>query len=121
WHRGQVGQHAHWHDADLDIREAQRLLDLLTLDDETTHKAQNGQLGTLSLADRFDAVLHIGRRIASALSTETIYEEAGVGATRLLRGETAMVLEFAQDDKSQPQVVYGPSTVKYDEAHLRQA
>jgi hypothetical protein len=35
-----------------------------------------GETTTLSLVDRFDTVLEDGRKIASALSTEAITEEA---------------------------------------------
>ena len=47
---------------------------------------------THSLADRFDTVLDAGRRIASALSEQTIIEEMRQAAVRLLRGETCYVL-----------------------------
>jgi two-component system sensor kinase len=54
----------------------------------------DGGLGksSLSLADRFDTVLETGRRIASALSVQTIFEETQKAAVRLLRGETCLIL-----------------------------
>jgi signal transduction histidine kinase/CheY-like chemotaxis protein len=55
-----------------------------------------GPLATLSLADRFDGVLESGRRIASALSPQKIYEESRSAAIRLLRGETCFLVELNQ-------------------------
>jgi signal transduction histidine kinase/CheY-like chemotaxis protein len=49
---------------------------------------------SLSLADRFDAVLDWGRRIASALSAPVILGEARIAALRLLRAEHCMVLSI---------------------------
>ncbi|MBN8627517.1 MAG: response regulator [Planctomycetes bacterium] len=54
---------------------------------------------TLSLADRFDTVLDAGRRIASALTEPTIFEEMRQAAVRLLRGEECFVVrQLAQQD-----------------------
>ena len=49
---------------------------------------------TLSLADRFDAVLESGRRIASALSPQRVFAEVHEAALRLLRGERCAVLKL---------------------------
>ena len=51
---------------------------------------------SLSLADRFDAVLDWGRRIASALSPPVILGEARVAALRLLRAEHCMVWQIVE-------------------------
>ena len=48
---------------------------------------------TLSLADRFDTVLDAGRRIASALSRESIYVAVREAALALLRAERCLVLK----------------------------
>ncbi|WDI39950.1 ATP-binding protein [Bremerella sp. P1] len=120
-HRGQVGQFAHWSDAAQDERESQRLFDDLTIEEEAD-SARGGQMGTLSLVDRFDTVLHVGRRIASALSTDKIYEEASLGATRLLRGENSLLLEFDRDDAmAEPQLVLGGTDVPFDRTNLQRA
>src|SRR5262249_20539314 len=50
------------------------------------------ETATLSLADRFDTLLETGRRIASALSPETVFEESRRAALRLLRGERCVVV-----------------------------
>src|SRR5439155_25226237 len=76
---------------DDDQQEAQTILAEL-------HGSLEGQdssepaAATLSLADRFDGVLHWGRRIAVALSPQMIYQEACVAALRLLRAEHCVVL-----------------------------
>ncbi|PQO33217.1 hypothetical protein C5Y96_10195 [Blastopirellula marina] len=120
-HRGQVGQSAGWTDAVHDERESQRLFDELTIEQEAEN-TRGGQLGTLSLVDRFDTVLHVGRRIASALSTDRIYEEASLGATRLLRGENSLLLEFDRDDAlAEPTLVLGASDVPFDRTNLQRA
>ena len=53
---------------------------------------------SLSLADRFDAVLDWGRRIASALSPPVILGEARIAALRLLRAEHCMVLQIVEQE-----------------------
>lgn len=120
-HRGQVGQSAGWYDAAQDERESQRLFDELTIEQETEN-TRSGQMGTLSLVDRFDTVLHVGRRIASALSTDKIYEEASGGATRLLRGENSLLLEFDRDDAlAEPVLVLGAADVPFDKTNMLRA
>jgi signal transduction histidine kinase/CheY-like chemotaxis protein/serine/threonine protein kinase len=52
---------------------------------------------TLSLADRFDAILDEGRQIATALSAEMIFTEVSKAAMRLLRGEHCQVLKIRHD------------------------
>ena len=54
------------------------------------------QTPTLSLADRFDTVLDSGRRIASALSPETIFVEVHRAAIQLLRAEKCIVMGVQQ-------------------------
>ena len=53
---------------------------------------------SLSLADRFDAVLDWGRRIASALSPPVILGEARLAAQRLLRAEHCMVWQIVEEN-----------------------
>ncbi|PQO33824.1 ATP-binding protein [Blastopirellula marina] len=121
-HRAQVGLCANWPDVESDERLALRLFDEVTIDDETPGNSQKGQLGTLSLVDRFDTILHVGRRIAAALSTDKIYEESCSGASRLLRGENSWLLEFDRnDDQASPTVVVGPSNITFDEKNLHRA
>ncbi|MEW4452951.1 ATP-binding protein [Bremerella sp. JC817] len=121
WHRSQVGFSANWQDARHDERESQRLFDELTIEDDRANPRE-GELATLSLVDRFDTVLHVGRRIASALTTEKIYEESCGGATRLLRGENSLLLEFDRDnEQARPTIKMGVPEVTYDQKNLQQA
>lgn len=121
-HRGQVGHSAGWSEAAEDEAEAQRLLDELASRQKGSRNSDEGGMGTLSLADRFDSVLHVGRRIAAALTTEKIYEEAAAGAMRLLRGDHSLLLEFdPQDESAPPTLILGSSTIEFDQRNLRLA
>jgi len=53
---------------------------------------------TLSLADRFEAVVDAGRRIAAAPNKDEIYQAACAAASALLRGQSSSVLVAAGDD-----------------------
>jgi two-component system sensor kinase len=50
---------------------------------------------TLSLADRFDTVLDVGRRIAAALSQQDAFAAVREAAMKLLRGEQCLIFEVA--------------------------
>ncbi|MBI1247018.1 response regulator [bacterium] len=118
WHRSQVGVFADWRDARTDERESQRLFDELTIEDDRS-QTREGELSSLSLVDRFDNVLQVGRQIASALTIEKIYEESCSGATRLLRGENCLLLEFDREDETTPpMIVKGQSDFGYDRNNL---
>ena len=68
-----------------------RILEMLALARDSVSDAA-GKASSLSLADRFDTVLDDGRRIASALSPDTTFQEMQQTAVRLLRGEKAFVV-----------------------------
>jgi two-component system sensor kinase len=89
--RAALGCEAGWKTADDDQAQGQAMLAQLhsSLEEQD---ASEPAAATLSLADRFDGVLQWGRRIASALSPQTIYEEARAAALRLLRAEHCVVL-----------------------------
>jgi two-component system sensor kinase len=53
---------------------------------------------TLSLADRFDAIVDVGRRIASAHSPDDVFDAASVAAETLLRGERCEVVFVDHDE-----------------------
>jgi len=119
--RGEIGEIAQWKDAKQDSAEAVGLLEKFTAADDA-QQCGEGALGTLSLVDRFDTVLDIGRNIASALSVERIYEESKTGAMRLLRSESCTVLEFqAQDSNAPPKVVSAPSLLHENDGNLQLA
>lgn len=55
---------------------------------------------TLSLADRFDGVLEAGRKIASGLSAEAVYQEVKAAAMRLLRCDQSQLFQIEQHDRT---------------------
>jgi two-component system sensor kinase len=77
-------------DDHLELERVQSRLD--SLNPKTA--GNQGQIASLSLADRFDGVLESGRRIASALTATRIFDEASGAATRLLRGESCTLVEM---------------------------
>ncbi len=88
--------------ASADQAEAQTILgDLHAYEVHENVADPNGRPASLSLADRFDAVLDWGRRIASALSPPVILGEARIAALRLLRTEHCMVLKIVEEDGRQ--------------------
>ncbi len=64
---------------------------------KTAEPAAPAKPATLSLVDRFDTVLDAGRRIASALSRDVIFQEVRDAAQRLLRGERCLLLQLRED------------------------
>jgi signal transduction histidine kinase/CheY-like chemotaxis protein/tetratricopeptide (TPR) repeat protein len=99
--RGRVGLEAGWPNARDEIAEARSKLRALGADfalDEGPRSGPVARQATLSLVDRFDAVLDAGRRIASALSRKTIFKEVREAAARLLRGERCLLLKLPGDD-----------------------
>ncbi len=112
--RGRVGAEAGWPDAQQDLTAARHALRALgaefALDDApppaATPAAQE-KPATLSLADRFDTVLHSGRKIASALSKKDIFKEVRDAAYRLLRGERCYLLQIQWDRTPEDTVLVG--------------
>ncbi len=98
----QLGRELNWRNVQERIQAAEMLLPPAAanyqLPAETSHAATPPV--TLSLADRFDTVLESGRKIASALSPGSIFDEALDAALRLLRGEHCLLLEVAERDGS---------------------
>src|SRR5262249_22591693 len=92
--RGRVGKEVGWPNAEDDLNEAREKLRAIGADfalDEEARSAPAAKQATLSLVDRFDAVLDAGRRIASALSRMNIFKEVRDAAARLLRGERCLL------------------------------
>jgi signal transduction histidine kinase/CheY-like chemotaxis protein len=109
WHRGHVGAGLGWSSATYDITAGQRMIDSIVGRDESDETpSTDRETGTLSLVDRFDTVLDTGRRIASALSADKVFDEARSAALRLLRAEACLVLEIDRADlTTKPRVVVG--------------
>lgn len=119
--RGELGQELGWSNGVFDCTEARAILGELHAFKEGD-AGENAAPASLSLADRFDAVLNWGRRIASALSAQVIFDESQVAALRLLRAEHCMVLRVVDDAGEvsfQPASELVPGT--WNEAKLRDA
>ncbi len=103
--RGRVGLEVDWPGAAEDVATARATLRSLgadfVLDDVQTTQSGSADVATLSLVDRFDKVLEAGRRIASALSRETVFKEVREAADLLLRGERCLLLKLQGDDTSE--------------------
>ncbi|MEX2169083.1 MAG: ATP-binding protein [Pirellulales bacterium] len=96
--RGKVGREFNWNKAEVDLERGKSQLDLMQAQKaDSSSQRGSAELVTLSLADRFDTVLDSGRRVASALLEESIYEQARQAALRLLRGQHCAVLEVDLD------------------------
>jgi signal transduction histidine kinase/tetratricopeptide (TPR) repeat protein len=94
--RGQVGQELGWPEASDDLRTATRELQEMEqgLGEESLKPGASTELlETLSLADRFPRVLEAGRRIASALTREAVFEAVRQSMMELLRAEHCVVLD----------------------------
>lgn len=104
--RGEVGGEWGWPRADRDTEEGRRELARLQLgleeeDDESSSSVSIPP--SLSLLDRFDTVLDAGRKIATALSHETIFLAVQDAALRLLRGEECSIVHLPAEDQRLPE------------------
>ncbi|NUQ66398.1 MAG: response regulator, partial [Pirellulales bacterium] len=119
---GRLGQELGWPHADQQVRDAEALLRKLRVLPASARDAVRAEPASLSLADRFDTVLDSGHKIASALTTEAVCEEAREAALRLLRAERCLVLEV--DSKSSPYElapIAGDTREAFDETMVRTA
>lgn len=87
---GEVGRARGWSAAEQHLEEGERALAVLT-GAATTSAADVD--ASVSLADRFETLLDVGRMLASALTLPAIHEAVHDAALTLLRGETCVVLE----------------------------
>jgi signal transduction histidine kinase/tetratricopeptide (TPR) repeat protein len=97
--RGQVGHENGWPEAADDLKVATRELQEMEqgLDEESqTARAAPERPQTLSLVDRFPRVLEAGRRIASALTREAVFEAVRQSMLELMRPEHCVVLDPAE-------------------------
>ena len=67
---------------------------MLPVIDDPTDLVREETIASLSLADRFHALMDVGRRIASAASTAAVHAAVRDAAVTLLRGERCHVLEL---------------------------
>jgi len=92
--RGQVGQALGWPGADEDVEKATRELQEMEQGlEEQTPGTEQAHPGTLSLVDRFPKVLDAGRRIASAITRESVMEAVRQSMLELLRAEHCVVMD----------------------------
>jgi two-component system sensor kinase len=100
--RGRVGLEVGWPGAAEDAATARQSLRALgadfALDEVPVDQPAPTKTATLSLVDRFDTVLDSGRRIAAALSRESIFREVCDAAERLLRGERCLLLQLQDNE-----------------------
>ncbi|MAT70486.1 MAG: hypothetical protein CMJ58_13290 [Planctomycetaceae bacterium] len=90
---GKIGQEAGWNDAEKRRRTGLRLQEQLELPLHEKNQSSGSpeETASLSLIDRFDTVLSSGRRIASALQEQSIYDQTRCAALRLLRGQRCII------------------------------
>jgi two-component system sensor kinase len=119
----QLGQELGWSEAAESRAAAQNLLgELHAYSGSSPDLSPTTAPPTLSLSDRFDSVLDWGRRIASALSRETIYEQARSAVLRLLRAEHCLVLQRDGEGDDAPFLpVAGSLPGNWNESRLREA
>ncbi|MBN2577671.1 MAG: response regulator [Pirellulales bacterium] len=93
--KARVGRELGWPNAEEQETEAQNLLNEVHTLSGLSEAAETPALKpvSLSLVDRFDTVLDSGRKIASALSPEAIYDAAQAAALRLLRAEQCLMFQ----------------------------
>jgi signal transduction histidine kinase/CheY-like chemotaxis protein len=109
-------------EVDEQIAVAKEVLRDIVASPEETQEVRDDVLPTLSLVDRFDAVLEVGRRITSALSPAMIFAEVRSAALRLLRGEHCLVLQISREDGHERFVpVAGPVERGYRNEPLHRA
>ena len=82
----------------VEARSAASLSELSTEAPVTVRSSLDGGV-TLSLVDRFDALLRMGRAIASALTPDAIYDAVRAAAVELLRSESCAVAVVTDDGR----------------------
>ncbi len=104
--RGQVGLEQDWRGAAEDLAAAQQALRALEAPvggrsdaSDASDDAADKPI-TLSLADRFDNLLDVGRRLATALSRDAIFAAVREAALKLLRAERCLVLKVQSESGS---------------------
>jgi signal transduction histidine kinase/tetratricopeptide (TPR) repeat protein len=96
--RGQAGKALDWPEASEDLKVATRELQEMEQglgEESLSPGAAPERPQTLSLVDRFPRVLEAGRRIASALTREAVFEAVRQSMLELLRPEHCVVLDPA--------------------------
>jgi diguanylate cyclase (GGDEF)-like protein len=102
--KGRAGQSLGWPGADADVVKATRGLAAMGAQPIQEPEAAGsvalelaGNQMTLSLADRFQTLLEVGRRIATGLSREAVFETLREAGESLLRGEECVIMAVPPD------------------------
>ena len=101
--RGRLGVALGWPDAADELASARARLEALRAPLGTEASAPV----TVSLLDRFGALLEAGHRIARSLAQTDVFESLRAGALALLGAQRVSILEHAGPDGRPPDVVYG--------------
>ncbi|WP_338863694.1 protein kinase domain-containing protein [Myxococcus stipitatus] len=106
--RGELGQALGWPGAAADLAAAKRELEEMEsgLSPETTTQAGTR---TLSTVDLFPRVLEAGRRLASALSCEAVFDAVRESMRELLRAQDCAVVDPRQADADEAAAAQGLS------------
>ena len=106
--RGRLGLVLGWPNSEEHVATATQVLQALGADFALNHvpAAVAAKPATLSLADRFDTVLDAGRKIASALSRDAIFQAVRDASLQLLRGERCLILGIQDTGDSPDQSLY---------------
>ena len=94
--RGTVGVDLGWAGAGDDVAHARRTLAELAAP-SSSRAVGDGDEISLSLLDRFDTLLSVGQKIASALTPVAVYSAVSDAALTLLRAEACVVLGLGGD------------------------
>ncbi len=123
--RGELGLELGWPGAAADVDQAQQALRQIQgalAPRDPNRDGGDDKPVTLSLADRFETVLDAGRRIASALSRQSIFTAVREAALKLLRGERCLILQVdGEQDNEDLTLVSGEVHMEYSRAIVSQA
>ena len=104
---GRMGLASGRPDAEEQLLQGRRILDEFEVVSTPETGAISGPGPTLSLADRFSTLLDEGRRIASAITEEAIFEAVSDAAITLLRGQSCTVVSVDPEAALPGEVVAG--------------
>jgi len=90
---GELGKQLGWPAADALFREGQDFLNRVEFESRAQDEAQSRE--TISLTDRFDTVIKVGRSIAGTYKEKKVYKKTVDAARRLLRCEACSVIKVS--------------------------
>lgn len=116
---GRLGTLFGWAMAEQERERAVNELRLMEVSPRNAYDAEQN-VESISLADRFETVLETGRRIASALSEDAVFEEIHATALRLLRGEKCVVVKVKSADQN-PYAIAGDFSLPFRSSMIWEA